>query len=180
MGVASVSRGGGRFIPGSTCDGDSVRVRGPPDPEYTRRSMLVFIDESGDSGMKLDSGSSPFFVITAVLFDDNFAADGCERGIQELRRILKLKMDFEFHFTNCHDALRCRFLKHVAHEQFTYYSFILNKRKLYGDRFKNSKDFYEFAVSVVCENVRHLLTNAKIVIDKHGDLAFKRRLERAL
>ncbi len=33
--------------------------------------MLVFVDESGDSGMKGKEGSSALFVITAVLFEEN-------------------------------------------------------------------------------------------------------------
>lgn len=32
--------------------------------------MLVFIDDSGDPGFKLDKGSSRFFVICSVIFDD--------------------------------------------------------------------------------------------------------------
>ncbi len=33
--------------------------------------MLVFVDESGDAGMKLDGGSSEFFVVTAILFEEH-------------------------------------------------------------------------------------------------------------
>ncbi len=37
--------------------------------------MLVFIDDSGDAGFKLGKGSSEFFVISAVIFDDNLEAE---------------------------------------------------------------------------------------------------------
>ena len=33
--------------------------------------MLVFVDESGDPGMKLGLGSSEFFVLTLVIFENN-------------------------------------------------------------------------------------------------------------
>lgn len=36
--------------------------------------MLVFIDDSGDAGFKLDKGSTPFFVIACVIFDDDLEA----------------------------------------------------------------------------------------------------------
>ena len=36
--------------------------------------MLVSVDESADAGMKLGQGSSPFFVVTVVMFDDHDAA----------------------------------------------------------------------------------------------------------
>jgi hypothetical protein len=35
--------------------------------------MLVFVDESGDAGMKLGKGSSEFFIVTAVLFKSNMS-----------------------------------------------------------------------------------------------------------
>jgi hypothetical protein len=36
--------------------------------------MLVFIDDSGDPGFKLDRGSTPFFVIALVIFEDELEA----------------------------------------------------------------------------------------------------------
>jgi hypothetical protein len=41
--------------------------------------MLVFIDESGDPGFKLDSGSSPVFVAAMVIFADRNAARATDR-----------------------------------------------------------------------------------------------------
>ena len=34
--------------------------------------MLVFVDEAGDTGLKLDKGSSRFFIITAVIYITSF------------------------------------------------------------------------------------------------------------
>ena len=46
--------------------------------------MLVFVDESGDAGMKLDAGSSDFFIVTAVLFEDE--ANECDDGLAPAAR----------------------------------------------------------------------------------------------
>jgi hypothetical protein len=32
--------------------------------------MLAFIDESGDSGLKIDDGSSKYFVVSLVVFEE--------------------------------------------------------------------------------------------------------------
>lgn len=37
--------------------------------------MIVFIDESGDPGFKIESGSSEVFVLALVVFDDNLEAE---------------------------------------------------------------------------------------------------------
>ncbi len=142
--------------------------------------MLVFIDESGDAGMKLSSGSSPYFCILAVVFSDNFSADACDRGIDELRAKLKLKPGYEFHFTKCSDRIRQLFLNAVSVEQFHYHAFVVNKAKLYARQFNDGKNFYEFAVRIVCENASDLLQDSKVVIDRSGNREFALRLQTTL
>jgi hypothetical protein len=53
--------------------------------------MLVFVDESGDSGMKGKDGSSAFFVINAVLFEENESAEECDRAINKMRAASKFR-----------------------------------------------------------------------------------------
>lgn len=142
--------------------------------------MLVCIDESGDSGFKFTGGSSEYFICVAVLFEDELSADACDRSIDELRRRLKLKPGFEFHFSHCSDKIRTAFLRTVATERFSYYGFVLNKPRLFGKKFKDKHGFYDFAVGLICDNARPLLEDAKIIIDECGDRQFKRRLQQSL
>ena len=51
--------------------------------------MLVFIDESGDTGFKVKQGSSKYFIISLVIFEDNEEALACDQRIQLLKRELK-------------------------------------------------------------------------------------------
>jgi hypothetical protein len=60
--------------------------------------MLVFIDESGDPGLKLTTGSSKFFTIVLVVFGENDDALACDQRISLLRKELNLPEDYEFHF----------------------------------------------------------------------------------
>ncbi len=142
--------------------------------------MLVLIDESGDCGLKFDKGSSPLFVCVAVVFSDAFSADSCDRAITCLRHSLNKPSGFEFHFSQCSDKMRMAFLETVSSENFRYAAFVVDKRKLYGDRFKEPKAVYKFSVGIVCEHVRPLLANSKIIIDKNGDRAFRADLEKSL
>jgi len=47
--------------------------------------MLVFIDDSGDPGFKVEKGSSKIFVITMVIFKDNLEAEKTSVAIKEVR-----------------------------------------------------------------------------------------------
>ena len=142
--------------------------------------MLAFIDESGDAGMKLGSGSSPYFCILAAIFKDDFSADACDRAIDELHRKLGKPSRYEFHFSHCSTSMRQSFLRCVAQEQFSYHAFVLDKARLFAPRFKNAKELYEFAVSIVCENASEILKDAKVVIDKNGNREFLQRLQSTL
>ena len=142
--------------------------------------MLVLIDESGDCGLKFGRGSSDFFTCVAVVFSDAFSANACDRSIDELRRELGKPSQFEFHFSHVSDKIRAAFLERLGQQDFRYAGFIVDKRKLFGARFKKPKEFYEFSVGIVCENIRPLLDNSKIIIDKNGDRPFRQKLGEGL
>ena len=50
--------------------------------------MLVFIDESGDSGLKIEKGSSRYFTVSLVVFEDNDEALACDQRIKLVRKEL--------------------------------------------------------------------------------------------
>ena len=56
--------------------------------------MLVFIDESGDSGLKFEHGSSRFFTIALVVFGNNNEAIACDQRIGLLRKELGVCGEF--------------------------------------------------------------------------------------
>ena len=140
--------------------------------------MLVFIDESGDSGFKLDQGSSRFFTIALVAFEDNEEATACDQRITLLRREIGWQEGAEFHFKQTSHRGRRLFLKAVAPYGFFYYGFVLNKdpKKLWGEGFRYKDSFYKYACGLVFENAKEKLRNATVVIDKSSSRDFRRQL----
>lgn len=140
--------------------------------------MLVFVDESGDSGLKIDRGSSRFFTIGLVVFEDHDEAIACDHRITLLKRELSWVEDSEFHFRRNSDRVREAFLRAVAPYNFSYYGFVINKdpRVLFGEGFNNKSSFYKFACGLVFENAKDRLNSATVVIDESGNLEFKKQL----
>ena len=140
--------------------------------------MLVFVDESGDSGLEITQGSSRFFTIGLVVFEDHEEAIACDQRIRLLKRELGWTEGSEFHFRRNSNRVREAFLKAVAPYNFFYYGFVINKdpRKLFGDGFKNKSSFYKFACGLLFENAKERLESATVVIDESGNLEFKRQL----
>ena len=138
--------------------------------------MLVFIDESGDPGLKIGSGSTDYFIVTLVAFEENDEALKTDQRIELLKHELGFPPHFEFHFTSLKGSCREAFLSAVASYGFFYFSIVINKRKLTGEGFKFKESFYKYACSLVFENAKPYLNNATVVIDGSGSREFRRQL----
>lgn len=144
--------------------------------------MLVFIDESGDSGLKVSEGSSRFFTVALVVFEDLEEASACDLRIMLLKKELGWSTDQEFHFKRNSDRVRRIFLEAVSPYAFFYYGIVINKdpEKLWGPGFKDKASFYKYACGLVFENAKEKLEEATIVIDQSGNLDFRRQLSKYL
>ncbi|NTU73435.1 DUF3800 domain-containing protein [Candidatus Roizmanbacteria bacterium] len=140
--------------------------------------MLVFIDESGDPGLKLEKGSSQYFTVALVVFNDNEEAVACDQRIELLKRELNLPSKYEFYFKRNSHTVRASFLKAIAPYNFFYYGIVINKdpQKLWGNGFKDKNSFYKYACSLIFENAKNKLAKSTVIVDESGNLDFKRQL----
>ncbi|MBI4652937.1 DUF3800 domain-containing protein [Candidatus Kuenenbacteria bacterium] len=142
--------------------------------------MLVFIDESGDTGLKIEQGLSRYFVIVLISFEENGEAIACDQRIELLKRGTKTACGgFEFKFSKLRKDQRIKFFEAVLPYTFFYYGIVINKnpQKLYGDGFKIKESFYKYACSLVFENAKPYLRDAIIIIDGSGSREFKREFK---
>jgi len=138
--------------------------------------VLVFIDESGDAGLKLGSGSTDYFIVTMVVFEDNKEAQATDQRIQQFKGELGFSGEFEFKFSKVKGQFREAFLATVAGFDWFYFSMVINKRKLTGPGFKFKESFYKYACGLVFENAKPYLDRATVVIDGSGSREFRRQL----
>jgi len=138
-------------------------------------NMLVFVDESGDPGMKLGAGSSDFFIVTAVIFDDVENALKCDIAISDLRKSMRWPANREFHFTGNNDKIRLQFLQVVKEYRFRYLSFALNKRLLTGEGFRVKESLIKYVSRLVFENAKPYLKDAVVVFDGGGSKDFRQQ-----
>lgn len=141
-------------------------------------SMLVFIDESGDSGLKIDRGSSRYFVIALVAFKSREEADSCDRRITALKK--ESGLEDEFHFHRNADSVRRAFLSTIAFYDFFYDAVVIDKARIGPTMFRNRDAFYRHACTLVFENTERTLSNATVVIDSSGSAIFRQELGKYL
>lgn len=137
--------------------------------------MLIFIDDSGDAGFKLDKGSTPFFVIACIIFDDDLEALKLKVVIKEYRRKIKFADTVEFKFFKSSRKIRLGFLNEINSGKFRIRAIVIDKTKIRSDELKNNKSsFYSYAIKLVLKNNNGTINNAKIRIDGSGDRIFKK------
>lgn len=140
------------------------------------KKTLVFIDDSGDPGFKFDKGSSNFFVISAVIFDDSLEAEKMAVAIKDLRRNLKFPEDnFEFKFAHSSKEVREKFLSAVSKFNFRIRFLIVDKRIIRSDELKNNKNsFYGYIIKTLLKYSNNSILEAKVKIDGSGDRVFRK------
>ncbi len=109
--------------------------------------MLVFIDDSGDPGFKIEKGSTPFFVIAMVIFDDELEAEKIAVAIKQLKRDLKFSDDTEFRFFKTRNENKIRFLETINPFKFKIRCLVVDKSVIKSPELKSKKDkFYKKGV----------------------------------
>jgi len=128
--------------------------------------MLVFIDESGDTGFK--TGSSRFFTITMVVFRDvkvGGQSDNAEHASSVVRQLrTRYHINPEYHFTDTSNTNRERFYKGMAECTFGVYAVVADKEKITSKHLRSKpKQFYNYMLKqlVTCNN----LSNVNIKLD---------------
>lgn len=147
---------------------------------YYNGKMLVFLDESGDTGRKVDAGSSNYFLVGLVLFDDDAEALRCDNRISCLRKEINRPNNFEFHFSNNSHNVRTAFLSAAQQYNFKCVIVAIDKASANLNRsiFKDKASFYQWACCMVIDDVLPNLFEAKFVIDKSGNSTFQGQLRR--
>ena len=137
--------------------------------------MLVFIDDSGDPGFKLQKGSSLIFVICCVIFVDELEAEKVAIAIKELRRKLKFPDDVEFKFNKSSKKVKIEFLETIKSYKFKARCLVIQKDIIRSDELKKNKNsFYSYAIKMLLKHSSGSILNAKIRIDGSGDRTFRR------
>lgn len=137
--------------------------------------MLVFIDDSGDPGFKLDKGSTSHFVIAMVIFDDELEAEKTAVAIKELKRQVRFGDNVEFRFFKTSKNIRIKFLQAVNKFNFRVRCLVVDKSLIRSRELKNNKNsFYAYFVKEVLKHSNNKILNAKIRMDGSGDRIFRK------
>jgi len=138
-----------------------------------QQKQIVFIDDSGDPGFKLDKGSSAYFVIACVIFDDPLDAEETALVIKKFRRTLGWADYREFKFNKTKKDIVSSLLNEVATNKFRIRAISMDKSKIRSHELKNRQDsFYNYTIKEVLAKTQ-TLHHADIRLDGHSGRQYK-------
>ncbi len=136
--------------------------------------MLVFIDDSGDPGFKLNKGSSDFFVIACVIFKDNLVAEEVALKMKKYRREIGWKDYREFKFNKTKKDYVREVLRRVAKYDFVIRAIVMDKAKIRSYELRNKQDsFYNYTIKEVLAKTDSLV-KADIRLDGHSGRQYRK------
>lgn len=141
--------------------------------------MLVYIDESGDAGFRMEHGSSPVFVAAMVVFE---SADDAALTRQLIAgSFARTQHKGEFKFSKTRDEVRDHFFRAILAAPFRLRAIVVEKAAIRSVHLRSDKEsFYEFFVKQMLRHDNGRLIDAKVIIDGSGDREFRQKLSAAI
>lgn len=139
----------------------------------TPNKQLVFIDDSGDPGFKINKGSSTHFVIACVIFDDPLDAEEVALVMKRYRRELGWADEREFKFNKTRKDIVSTLLTKAASKNFRVRAICIDKSRIRSHELRNKQDsFYNYAIKEVLSKTADLI-DADIRLDGHSGRSYK-------
>lgn len=154
-----------------------------PEPRFFLglNKLHIYIDETGDTGFKLEKGSSPIFCITLLIFHDNKEIEKMSMAIQKLESNLHFNSNEEWKFSKTAPKYRLEFLKTIVNFNFEIRAVVMIKKNIDGPRLISDKDsFYNYTCKLLLQYSAGYFKDAKVIFDKRGNRDFYKNLRQYL
>ena len=140
-----------------------------------KNRQLIFIDDSGDPGLK-NGASSSVFVLAGVVFESSEIATSVNKEISNYRKALGWEDRHEFKFRKAPKKIKMRFLEIVDKYHFEIYAVFVDKaRHLNTPRPFDKEKLYNLAIKELLFSMP--LSGAQVKIDGKYDKKYKLRMK---
>lgn len=136
--------------------------------------MHAFLDDSGDPGMKLSSGSTRYLVMAACVFREAEHIEDAAQAIRGCREAMRRGERWEFKHTKTSDDMKDRFFEATRLLRYDVRAIVVDKKRLYSDTLMERPRYLQnFAIMQIFANTLGTVTNANLVIDGRDSRAFR-------
>jgi len=138
---------------------------------------LIFVDDSGCTGFKFGRGSTDYFGIAAIFFDDDLDAEETALKIKRLRRSLGWHDLHEFKFRKTSKTVKKQFLETVKSLNFRVVITIIDKRDITDKKYINNPGEFYYNVILKTLQTGGEFEKANIAIDGEKGIDHRRTVK---
>lgn len=142
--------------------------------------MIIFIDESGDPGLKNKKDSSPLFVISLVIFENDEDSTEVARLIEVYKKKIKYSPSYEFKFRKTKRKIIIGLLESIQFGKFKIRALVLDKSQIKPSKNVCKKDLYHTLVALALEDSVISTPKCKVRLDGIADREFRNSWRRYL
>jgi len=138
---------------------------------------LIFIDDAGCTGFKFDQGSSDYFYIAGIFFDDDLDAEETALKIKRLRRSLGWHDLHEFKFRKTSTTIKKQFYNTVCSLNYRVVLAIVDKRSINDKNLQNNPSEFYYRVILNVLQAGGDFMKANIIIDGEKGIDHRRNVK---
>lgn len=127
--------------------------------------MIAFIDESGDPGLDVKKGASPYLVFAMVIFEKEIDITEIQYKMTRYRKKIAYSPSYEFKFRKSRKKIIIGLLSSVKSCNFRIISLIVDKRDLKFRKKVSSKEIYNSLLSLLLDKCLTKKGNVRIRLD---------------
>lgn len=139
-----------------------------------KSKQLIFIDDSGDPGFKLEKGASGLFVVACVIFSDTIEAELVSASIKALKRDSGWKQEREYKFHKTTEDQKKAFFKETSRFNFRIRAIVVDKSKVEEPKLKKDDSFYQKIVVEVLDRFKGM-KEANVYLDGEKGRNYRNR-----
>jgi hypothetical protein len=141
----------------------------------TTSHMLAIIDDAGDPGFKFERGSSQFFVIACIVFDDLAEAEAVASALRCFKAKRNWSTTYELKFNTLRKDIIKEVLSAILPYNFRIRSIVVDKPRVKNHEMRSKPGaFYNYVVKEVLAR-DDKLNNAKVRLDGRAGRKYKRQ-----
>ena len=125
--------------------------------------QYVYIDDSGDPGLKLKRNSSKYLVIAGVFFDSVSDIARVDNIVGEMKKSLRWRSDYEFKFHKTSDRERVFFLTEISKLHLNIHVSVTKKELM-----KNA-DVFDIYNQTILRTVKQAKKDSRLLIRVDGE-----------
>jgi len=142
--------------------------------------MIIFIDESGDPGFKIEKGSSQYLIISLIIFEDWEETQKARDVIEEYRKSIRYPKSAEFKFNKTNRKVIIGLLKAIYNTNFRIRAIVVKKAKFNCSSKMSSLQIYKYLLALLLKDILKRDQKNTIYLDGIAEREFRRTVATSL